>query len=285
LEKLHSVIGQERIDNSFVKILGIIQDSDSIERLFRSVAFSDSPNLCESAADALMRNQFPQAPQGTEDYNNTEAGTWFEINLDRDRIKTYYKIARGRNLYWLKRIASRMRDDLFRSWVIENASDHSCGLKRIGDCDEYILPRETYFIAFPFSNSKIPEVIKDAFETRWSFRYGTERSKKYNAVFAGQAIDNAQILCDICKKILYSKFGVYVISKESGSDISNPNVMLELGIALKFGKPCVLIIEKGTKYPADLQGRLYVQYTTHEELKQKIMEYNEGLERELNISP
>lgn len=283
LGTLHSGVELERPNKTYVRVLGVTQDSDSIERLFKLVAFSDQPEICESATDALMKNPFPQEYEDLKKDTDTQPHTWIEKYLDWHSVKSYYQVSRGKNLQWLKLIASSLKtQEEFRSWVIKNALDHSCGLKHVGDCDQYISPKDKYFIAFPFSNPPIFKVIEDAFEERWRSLYGPKHGKKYEACSAGQTIDNGQILCDICKKILYSKFGVFVLSQESGSNLSNPNVMLELGIAMKFGKPCVLLIEAGTKYPADLGGRLYIPYVNDDDLKKGIVE-KYGLEKELGI--
>jgi len=40
----------------------------------------------------------------------------------------------------------------------------------------------------------------------------------------------------------------------------NPNVMFELGYAVGVDKPVIILVQKGTKVPADFSGRLYFEY-------------------------
>jgi len=53
--------------------------------------------------------------------------------------------------------------------------------------------------------------------------------------------------------------------------------MLELGIAMKIGKPYMLILKRGTRHITDLGGQLRIEYTRYDELKQNIIK-TEGIE-------
>jgi hypothetical protein len=58
--------------------------------------------------------------------------------------------------------------------------------------------------------------------------------------------------------------------------------MLELGLAMKIGKPYLLIFKRGTHPISDLGGNLRIDYNDYPELKEKIVKFD-NIESFLNL--
>lgn len=122
-------------------------------------------------------------------------------------------------------------------------------------CDQFIPSKNAYFIAFPFNRRDIEKSIVDACMAKfYPFEYEIARNR----------FENLTVLCQICKMILSSRFGIYILTKDSqranGEQVPNPNVMLELGLAMGAKKRAVILIEKGTDVPADVLGNLRIEF-------------------------
>ena len=87
-------------------------------------------------------------------------------------------------------------------------------------------------------------------------------------VFADEKITNLHILEKIKNYIVASQFGIYDISGW------NPNVTLELGLALGLGEAAYVAIDPSRttveEVPADLRGIDRIQYVSYSELEDKL---------------
>jgi len=87
-------------------------------------------------------------------------------------------------------------------------------------------------------------------------------------VYADERITNMHVLAKIYSMILESVFGVYDISGW------NPNVTLELGIALGLGETSYILLNPTThssaEPPADLRGFDRIEYRTLDELRGRL---------------
>jgi len=72
------------------------------------------------------------------------------------------------------------------------------------------------------------------------------------------------LMCNVCKFIQESVFGIVDITDW------NPNVLLELGMMLGWGKTAVIIKYEQSEVPSDLQGALYIEYANIGSLKKKL---------------
>jgi hypothetical protein len=255
-------------ENKHYEIFRIIRAEESVEFLFRKLLSEKDERCVNKIRDVL-------AAPIEKDGNYM---LWFERfipGLTPFLEKMSHKIV-GRNSKYFWEVVENISNENIeiKTTLYKNRRKMLCGIKSIQECTEFILPeRNEYFIAYPFSNKKIKDIIMDSFRERWQRIYGDE--KKLTPITADSRIENESVLCNICKKIHYTKFGVYVLSKQRKTEFSNPNVMLELGIAMKIGKPYILIYKKGTRNIADLAGHIRFEYKTHKELKEKITKKEE----------
>ena len=92
-----------------------------------------------------------------------------------------------------------------------------------------------------------------------------EKAFDVKFIFADEKITNLHILQKICNYIRESAFGVYDISGW------NPNVTLELGLALGLPEKCFIAINPDktdiTEVPADLRGVDRMEYKSYSELE------------------
>jgi len=148
------------------------------------------------------------------------------------------------------------------------------------ECDKFIPAGDFYFIAFPFDKQEIEDKIKEAFKEKFN--------DSLKPLIAKGVLENRTALCQICEFILSSRFGVYVLNKYSLDSLNrhlpNPNVTLELGLALGHKKRYIMLIEKDTTIISDLGGYLRIEYDEINNIPAKIKEhdftnfYNEGVE-------
>lgn len=127
-----------------------------------------------------------------------------------------------------------------------------CFKKGNKECDIKIEDDDLIFIAMPFD--KYHNLIYE-----FGIKKCIERLKV--AIYrADKQFDNRDLFCKICEKIQQAR---YFIADISGY---NPNVMIELGIAIGFGKKIMLLKEKdedtNKRIISDLAGVEYFCYTS-----------------------
>ena len=256
----------EFIDDTdkYYEIFSKIQAEKSVKFLFKKFLSKKNESIVEKIRNVLITSI-------EEDGNSI---LWFEPFIPglTPFLEEMSRKIVGRNSKYFWDVIERISNGNIeiKTNLYKNRRKMLCGIKSDSECTEFIPPEKNeYFIAYPFSNKKIKDVIIDSFKERWQEIYGTEN--KLKPITADKRLESEGVLCNICKKIHYTKFGVYVLSKQRKTDFPNPNVMLELGIAMKIGKPYVLIYKRGTRNIADLAGHIRFEYNTYGELKNKII--------------
>lgn len=132
-----------------------------------------------------------------------------------------------------------------------------------------------YSAAFLPQNRKVPRQIFVAYSYRLYPKADYRRVYKalsaafdVTFVFADEKITNLHILEKIKNYIIESEFGIYDISGW------NPNVTLELGLALGLDEPAYIAIDPARtpvdEVPADLRGIDRIQYGSYTELEEKL---------------
>lgn len=107
------------------------------------------------------------------------------------------------------------------------------------------------FVMMPFGDDLYDRIfakIKSAAEMIDDQRINVERAD------IGEPLDISQLEDHITKHIDRSNFAIAEISDQ------NPNVLLEVGLAMGRDKPVILMVKKGSGVPADLQGRYWFEY-------------------------
>ena len=154
----------------------------------------------------------------------------------------------------------------------EDDPDYKLGCSIMDDkkCDMFIPAGNFYFIAFPFSEQGIEDKIIEALKEKFK--------DSLKPLIARGVLENKTALCQICGFILSSRFGVYVLNKYSldglNRHLPNPNVTLELGLALGHKKRYIMLIEKGTTIISDLGGYLRIEYNDINDIPARIKEYS-----------
>jgi len=113
-----------------------------------------------------------------------------------------------------------------------------------------------YFVAHEFNAQQMADLRKAIAE---AFK-GTG----LNAYYADMEVRQKHILEKIKERILETQFGIYDVTNV------NPNVCLELGIALGAKRPYYIILKKGTSRPADVEGLDRIEYESYRDLTAKI---------------
>lgn len=143
-----------------------------------------------------------------------------------------------------------------------------CGLLRVcpqPDVDE----TEEYFEAHAFTKQQMDDLrdaIEEVFESEELKEFHNLKPYHPEKVIGSRKF----LLCKICEKIRSTRFGFYEISDQ------NPNVMLELGMAIAFGKPSLILVSKGAEIPSDLRGIDRVEYESFKDLTMKLKESISG---------
>lgn len=202
-----------------------------------------------------------------QDFNNYSEDMWVQNYLpDKIYVTKLLKDSHGRNYRFLQDIFLNKlwgHDFLKRSDNKNHCSLHDT------ECNHFIPPKNCYFIAFPFIKENIKSNLIKSFKSKFP---------ELTPLVAQGTIENKTALCQICEHILSSRFGVYVLAKHSvrlswnnGMErFPNPNVLLELGLAMGAGKKFIMLVEKGTRVISDLQGYLRIEFSKIEDLPQII---------------
>lgn len=82
--------------------------------------------------------------------------------------------------------------------------------------------------------------------------------------YADEAVEGKSVLFKICQKIFLTPFSLFDLS------VPNPNVYLELGIALGLNKPIIMITKESSQIPFSLEGHNIIIYTGYSDLKVKL---------------
>lgn len=238
-------VDTERLCRSFLKYLALTTHEDSFQKTY------------EILTTPIESNELDQ--EGTP-----ISILWTEHVLgDRDFILKILKKTYGRNYKYIKNIFKTINN----IQVSEVDSKISCIIH--GECQKFIPSEKSYFIAFPFNYGAIENRIIEAFHDKFP---------ELVPRIARGLIETGTVLCQICQLILSSEFGIYVLNKYSSDTLSrhlpNPNVMLELGLAIGRGKKFIILMQKGTDIPADLHGYLRIEYDSIEKIPELISQGN-----------
>jgi hypothetical protein len=131
-------------------------------------------------------------------------------------------------------------------------------------CTESILPSKSFFVGHRFSKEKIDDL-------RHHINAAIEKvDKEYVPYYADEEL-KPNLFCKICKKIQETHFGIYDITAECGNcGAANPNVMLELGMSLVFGKITFMIMRRGSEPPLDLRWAEVIFYDSYSDLEKAL---------------
>ncbi|MGD0070897.1 MAG: hypothetical protein ABSB71_04990 [Candidatus Bathyarchaeia archaeon] len=158
-----------------------------------------------------------------------------------------------------------------------------CPLVGSGGCtkrdSEIIFQKNTFFLAEPFKPEKDRErreivigiAIKETLKENFS---------ESSLIFADKEPTDLAIFCEICQKIQSCEFGIVELSG------MNPNVLLEFGMMIAFGKPIFVIVKKKEeeeikpKIPSDIIWKRAIPY---EEFADLIKELKSPLEARQNL--
>ena len=204
-----------------------------------------------------------------------------EKDLDTNFFLELLKKAHGKNFKYLNDIFIKLHKLPYKDEGADITNKLYCPIME-GECNKFVPTENTYFLAFPFSEKNLEEKIIDAFRIKFD-------NSDLKVKVARGKLENKTVLCQACRDILSSKFGVFVLNKHAFTTtnrhlppflnfknkfLPNSNVTLELGLAIGHGKKFVMLVEEGTNIIADLQGYLYIKYHDAEEIPQKIQEHN-----------
>jgi hypothetical protein len=187
-----------------------------------------------------------------DDSGNPKKEIWIKTNIgDFDYLHQLLRTTYGRNY-------RSLRDIFMRINSIELPDDVDsklfCSIHD-GECNEFIPAGNFFFIAFPFVNEDIEGKIREAFKLK---------IPELESVIAKGDFESKTILCQVCRLIMSSKFGVYILNKcmtdDQNRHLPNPNVTLELGLAMGNRKKMIMIVERGTQIIADLAGYIRIEY-------------------------
>ena len=98
------------------------------------------------------------------------------------------------------------------------------------------------------------------------YQFGLKNQEKdfgLNVTRADEVISTSAIFCKICQQIMNAELVIVEISDD------NPNVLIELGMAIGHGKKILLLrdpSEKNSHLPSDLSGIFYFNYSKLDDL-------------------
>ncbi len=137
--------------------------------------------------------------------------------------------------------------------------DKAAGLVFLNGVEQLQVRREpqTYFVAHEYTE----EMLKDY------RRYLQDGLAELHIqpYFADTKVEAKHILRKICEKILSSDFGVYDLSSPR-----NPNLFLELGIAISLNVPIIITKRAGVQTPVALSGFELFEYGSLADLKREV---------------
>jgi nucleoside 2-deoxyribosyltransferase len=138
-----------------------------------------------------------------------------------------------------------------------------CPLVGSGGCtkleSEITFKKNTFFLAEPFNpeneRQKREKAVRSAIKDNLKDNYSEATLK-----FADKEPTESAFFCDICKQIQSSEYGIVDLSG------LNPNVLLEFGMMLAWGKPVFVIMKKESeeevklKLPSDISWKRAITY-------------------------
>jgi len=122
-----------------------------------------------------------------------------------------------------------------------------------------VLDPHQVFIGMPFR----PEFTD-------SYKYGIVPALEAVGLYpwrAADSISNIDVMCKVCEGIQSSGYAIINISDW------NPNVLFELGLAYGLSKVTVIVKDKRSEVPTDLVGMEYIQYSSSDELREKLIKF------------
>lgn len=184
------------------------------------------------------------------------------VSTDNEFLPDLLRNTYGRNYQALRDIFLEVNDvQVFT----EIDSKLFCSVIK-GDCNKFITNKDNYFVAYPFSEIELESKIIFAFKSKFS---------RLEPLIAKDVLDNSTVLCQVCQFILSSKFGVFVLNKHTLDNLNrylpNPNVTLELGLAIGHGKKYIMLVEEGTTILSDMQGYHRINYSNIDEIPEAIL--------------
>lgn len=138
--------------------------------------------------------------------------------------------------------------------------------KKYEVCAKNIIPEKLFFVGHRFSKERKDD-LRDCIS-----RIIAAIGLNYEPYYVDLDYTQGDIFCKICEKIQCSEFGIYDISFEDNRLLPNPNVMLELGLSLAFGKTTIIIMREGQEVPFDLRITPIEFYRSYKELEEKLKE-------------
>lgn len=141
-------------------------------------------------------------------------------------------------------------------------------------CIEDVIPENSVFIGHCFSRKKKDKMRPHINNAILVF------DKECKPYYADLDMSGGDFFCKICRKIQSARFGIYDLSRNYKNIfmkyffkkycLPNPNVMLELGMSLAFGKKTIIIMEYGQKLPSDLIRTETIFYQDHKDLEEQL---------------
>jgi predicted nucleotide-binding protein len=277
INEMNSFVKAETIQfidsHSKAVLLAVVENLISIEKIslsltskrqlvqnllkFLSIAKDEEGDAFQQACDILSL----QDPDFADRDPRHEKITLFVQNVKQQFLKDLVRESFGKNYIALKNFSSvKIPDD------IDIKLDCTIHKRK---CDQFIPSRNTFFLAFPFNRQDIENSVVEACKIKFT---------SLKPVIAKNTYENLTALCQICKMILSARFGIYVLTKDSqredGKYVPNPNVMLELGLAMGAKKRTILLLDRGTTVPADLQGNLRIEFNDTKDIPSIIEKTN-----------
>ncbi len=141
-------------------------------------------------------------------------------------------------------------------------------------CIEDIIPENFVFIGHCFSKKKKDKMRPHINNALLLF------DKECKPYYADLDMSGGDFFCKICRKIQSARFGIYDLSRDYKNVfmkyffekyfLPNPNVMLELGMSLAFGKKTIIIVEYGQELPSDLIRTETIFYKDYKDLEEQL---------------